>query len=95
MLKEDGQCDDCDGPECESCGGAQRLSESTETTGYVIFQGDDMDCPKCGSENVSTERRIDGMKMCLDCDYKWRNVAQAGHVVTSRSEDITYKLFRS
>jgi ribosomal protein L37AE/L43A len=50
-----------------------------------------MNCPKCGSENVSTERRIDGMKTCLDCDYKWRNVSQAGHVVTSCHEDRTYK----
>lgn len=35
-----------------------------------------MNCSKCGSENVSTERRIDGMKTCLDCGYKWRNVVQ-------------------
>jgi hypothetical protein len=42
-----------------------------------------MNCPKCGSENVSIERRVDGMKTCLDCGYKWRNVAQAGHVVGS------------
>ena len=50
-----------------------------------------MNCPKCGSENISTERRIDGMKTCLDCDYKWRNVSQVGHVVTSCHEDRTYK----
>jgi hypothetical protein len=50
-----------------------------------------MNCPKCGSENVSIERRVDGMKTCLDCGYKWRNVAQAGHVVTSCHEDRTYK----
>ena len=46
-----------------------------------------MNCTKCGSENLSTERRIDGMKTRLDCGYKWRNVAQAGHVVTSCHEE--------
>ena len=35
MLKQKGRCDDCDGPECESCGGVPDLSESTETAGYI------------------------------------------------------------
>ena len=30
MLKQKGRCDDCDGPECESCGGSPDVSESAE-----------------------------------------------------------------
>lgn len=50
-----------------------------------------MNCQKCGSENVSTERRIDGMRTCNDCGYKWRNVCQAGYVVTSCHEERIYQ----
>jgi predicted RNA-binding Zn-ribbon protein involved in translation (DUF1610 family) len=26
-------------------------------------------CPKCGSENIITEKRIDGFSTCLDCKH--------------------------
>lgn len=32
-----------------------------------------MKCPKCGSTNISTERRLDGFNTCLKCGYKWKN----------------------
>ena len=31
------------------------------------------------------------MKTCLHCYYKWRNVARAGHIITSCHEDRAYK----
>lgn len=48
-------------------------------------------CKMCGGENVNTERRLDGMNQCLDCAYRWSNVSQAEHVVTSLHEDRGYK----
>lgn len=48
-------------------------------------------CSKCGSENISTERRIDGFNTCLDCGYKWRNVSQAGHIVLTCHEPRAHK----
>ena len=32
-----------------------------------------MKCPNCGSENISTEKRIDGDHICGNCHYKWKN----------------------
>ena len=48
-------------------------------------------CIKCGSENMSTERRPDGLNTCLDCGHKWRNVSQMSHVVLTCHEERTYK----
>ena len=28
-------------------------------------------CPKCGSENIESERRINGNRRCVDCGYTW------------------------
>ena len=50
-----------------------------------------MICQRCGAECVSTERRIGGINTCLACGYKWRNVAQDEHVVTSAREGRAYK----
>lgn len=50
-----------------------------------------MKCPKCGSEKVSTERRIDGMNSCRDCGHSWRNAAQ-GAIVSTCHEDRNCKL---
>ena len=30
-------------------------------------------CPKCGSNNVSIERRINGNCRCSKCGYSWKN----------------------
>jgi hypothetical protein len=32
-------------------------------------------CPKCGSDRVTIERRIDGDCLCNFCGYKWKNQA--------------------
>ena len=32
-----------------------------------------MKCPKCGSENISIEKRIDGNCTCLNCGFIWKN----------------------
>ena len=48
-------------------------------------------CKKCGSENMSTERRPDGLHTCLDCGYKWRNVSQMSHIVFTCHEDRSSK----
>ena len=29
-----------------------------------------MKCPKCGSEHISQERRIDGDAICMDCHHR-------------------------
>jgi hypothetical protein len=29
-------------------------------------------CPACGSENILTERRLDGFHDCLECLYRWK-----------------------
>lgn len=29
-------------------------------------------CPKCGSSNIQTERRIDGFHHCMDCRHSWK-----------------------
>lgn len=39
-------------------------------------------CAKCGSENLSVERRIDGFVICIDCGNKHKNVTQSGYIVT-------------
>lgn len=31
-----------------------------------------MRCPKCGSGNILTERRLDGFHACLECLYRWK-----------------------
>lgn len=36
-------------------------------------------CPKCGSAHISTERRIDGNDICMDCGYRWKT----GQIVTN------------
>lgn len=48
-------------------------------------------CNRCGSENLSIERRIDGMRICNDCGYKEANVSQKGHIVTDIHEERCYK----
>lgn len=32
-----------------------------------------MKCPKCGSTNISTERRPNGFNTCLKCGYRWQD----------------------
>lgn len=32
MIKQEGRCDDCDGPECESCGGIPALCATLAPT---------------------------------------------------------------
>ena len=49
-----------------------------------------MKCSRCGSENLSIERRIDGIRTCNDCGYKERNVSQGVHVVASIHEQRAY-----
>lgn len=29
-------------------------------------------CPYCGSDNIQTERRLDGFHHCIDCRYSWK-----------------------
>lgn len=29
-------------------------------------------CPYCGSDNILTERRLDGFHHCIDCHYSWK-----------------------
>ena len=29
-------------------------------------------CPECGSENILTERRLDGFHACLECLHRWK-----------------------
>ena len=31
-----------------------------------------MKCPKCGSDNITTERRINGYHVCKRCSYQWQ-----------------------
>lgn len=50
-----------------------------------------MNCSRCGSENLSIERRPDGMRICNDCGYKEVNVSQKGHIVTDIHEERRYK----
>jgi uncharacterized Zn ribbon protein len=68
-----------------------RKTENSSWYCVAFIRRNDMNCQKCGSENVSTERRTDGMRTCNDCGYKWRNVSQAGHIVTSCHEERTHK----
>lgn len=30
-------------------------------------------CPECGSNNIATERKLNGNNKCMDCRYVWRN----------------------
>lgn len=45
-----------------------------------------MKCKKCRSENVSTERRIDGNHICLDCGYVWKNEDADNEIKISKEE---------
>ena len=29
-------------------------------------------CPECGSDNILTERRLDGFHACLECLHRWK-----------------------
>ena len=29
-------------------------------------------CPRCGSKNIESERRINGNRTCIDCGYVWK-----------------------
>ena len=31
-----------------------------------------MKCPKCGSEKLTIEKRIDGYCHCIDCGWNWK-----------------------
>lgn len=31
-----------------------------------------MKCSKCGSDNITTERRINGYHICKKCGYQWQ-----------------------
>ena len=42
-----------------------------------------MKCPKCGSENVATERRPNGFNTCLKCGYRWQNGAKQPELTTA------------
>ena len=33
-----------------------------------------INCPLCGSENVATEKRLDGNHFCQDCHHTWKNI---------------------
>ncbi len=32
----------------------------------------DIKCPKCGSENLTTEKRLNGFRECQECHYRWK-----------------------
>ena len=32
----------------------------------------ELKCPKCGSNNILTERRPDGFHCCLECQHRWK-----------------------
>ena len=44
----------------------------------------ELKCPKCGSDNIATERRPDGYHSCLECHYQWRN--DVTHRTTNRDK---------
>ena len=50
-----------------------------------------MNCPRCGSENLSTERRLDGVMTCLDCGHKERNVSQSEIIICENGPDRAYR----
>lgn len=54
-----------------------------------------MNCPKCGSDRITTERRPDGVHRCTLCHHSWPNtpVTQTANTVpVAPVEDLRYKL---
>jgi hypothetical protein len=31
-----------------------------------------MECPSCGSANVTSSGALDGYWNCMDCDHRWK-----------------------
>lgn len=48
-------------------------------------------CSRCGSENVSIERRVDGDRICNDCGFKSPNKSEKNYIVTTIHDDRQYK----